>query len=162
MQLWWQSHEYGDEFDEKKETSCQTPSRQNGSNTWTGCYCGYEVPRGRKPSPRWYNQLPGEAERFHTWCSYPGKEVLTNLKKQKHWDKERKEWEWDEVDFYAISRITVSDNADASCLWWHWQHEKACRWALMGFECPCTDYWTPEGTQHPTPATSYRVVPAGK
>ena len=54
MLLRWQSHEYGDGFIKRKET----PSRQNGSNTWTGCYCRYEVPRGRKPPPQWYNQLP--------------------------------------------------------------------------------------------------------
>ena len=161
MRLWWQSYEHGDSFDDKKETSCQTPSRQNGSNTWVGCYCGFELKNGDWPPIQWHNDIPGEAERFQTWCSYPGKYTLKNPRKQTQWDKERKEWKWEPVEFCAISFITISDNNDANCLWWHWQQEKACRWALMGFECPCCEYWTPEGSQHPTPATSYRVVPVG-
>ena len=162
MQLWWQSPELGDRFHKKKETSLQSPSRQASNSTRTQCNCGYAAPAGETPPHQWYSRLPAHAERFFTWCAYPKKEILLNLKKQKHWDKEKKEWEFERIDFYAVSRIIVADNADASALWWHWQHEKACRWSLMGFECTCKEYWSPEGLQHPTPTTSYCVVPVDK
>ena len=71
---------------------------------------------GKKPPHQWYNQLPGHAERFLTWCAYPKRGTLRNLKKQKHWDKVTKEWEVHHIDFYAVSRIIVADNADASAL----------------------------------------------
>ena len=157
--LWWQSHELGDGFDVKNETSVQIPSRHNSSSTWTECFSGFAVPAGTRPPHQWYNQLPGHAERFLTWCAYPKRGTLRNLKKQKHWDKVAKEWEVQHIDFYAVSRIIVADNAGASALWWHWQHEKACRWSLMGFESACKEYWPAEGLQRPTSTCSYCIVP---
>ena len=138
MTLWWQSAERGE---------------------WTHCFRGFAITAGKIPPVQWYNHLPGRAERFFTWCAYPKKEFLKNLMKQKHWKKDTGQWDIQHIDFYAVSRIIVADNADASALWWQWQHEKAYRWSFMGFECTCKEYWTPEGLQHPTSTSSYCVVP---